>query len=97
MTISDRKLWRKDANLATPDHNVPTDKGSFGIKGITDPIALTGRLIELRVLRLKLDIDGDGTAHVVGPEQGCHTSWYDVCGDSHTSHRATSKGLALLK
>ena len=40
LTISDRKLWRKDANLATPDHNVPTDNRSLGIKGIKDPIAL---------------------------------------------------------
>ena len=40
LTIADRKLWRKDASLATPDHNVPTENRSLGIKGIKDPIAL---------------------------------------------------------
>ena len=40
LTINERPLWRVDANLATPDHNVPTDKRELGFKGITDTVAL---------------------------------------------------------
>ena len=40
LIITDRPLWRVDANLATPDHNVPTERREEGLAGITDEIAL---------------------------------------------------------
>ena len=39
LRLAGRKLWRVDANLATPDHNVPTTDRSKGIAGIEDPIS----------------------------------------------------------
>lgn len=40
LQLADRPLWRVDANLATPDHNVPTDRRELGFAGITDEVAL---------------------------------------------------------
>ena len=31
LTMSGRKLWRNKANLAVPDHNVPTTERSKGV------------------------------------------------------------------
>ena len=38
LQLADRTPWRLDANIATPDHNVPTDKAerAQGIAGIKD-------------------------------------------------------------
>ena len=35
LKLAQRKPWRLDANVATPDHNVPTDKAerALGISG----------------------------------------------------------------
>ena len=47
LTIADRKLWRKDANLATPDHNVPTARGqNFELESIEDEVSKI-QIIEL--------------------------------------------------
>ena len=40
LTLNGRPLWRVGANLATPDHNVPTDRRAMGLDGITDEVAL---------------------------------------------------------
>ena len=40
LQLAERPLWRVDANLATPDHNVPTAGRELGFAGITDEIAL---------------------------------------------------------
>ncbi|MGI9275813.1 MAG: aconitase family protein, partial [Endozoicomonas sp.] len=41
LRLAGRKPWRIDANLATPDHNVPTtaSERESGIEGIADPIS----------------------------------------------------------
>ena len=41
LSLTNRQVWRKSANLATPDHNVPTtpDERREGIGGISDPIS----------------------------------------------------------
>ena len=39
LRIANRKPWRIDANLATPDHNVPTTKRDGGVDEIVDPIS----------------------------------------------------------
>ena len=40
LALAGRQPWRLAANLATPDHNVPTERRSEGFDGIEDPIAL---------------------------------------------------------
>jgi 3-isopropylmalate/(R)-2-methylmalate dehydratase large subunit len=39
LAIAGRKPWRIQANLAVPDHNVPTTERSNGVNSITDPIS----------------------------------------------------------
>ena len=39
LRLADREPWRRGANLATPDHNVPTTDRASGLAGIDDPIA----------------------------------------------------------
>ena len=39
LRLAGRKPWRLDANLATPDHNVPTTDRARGIEGIVDPVS----------------------------------------------------------
>src|SRR5690606_2129027 len=41
LRMAGRKPWRADANLATPDHNIPTTKEERmqGLEGIRDPIS----------------------------------------------------------
>ena len=41
LRIAGRKPWKLSANLATPDHNVPTTKTerTVGIAGIQDPVS----------------------------------------------------------
>ena len=33
LRLADRPMWRVPANLATPDHNVPTDNREAGLAG----------------------------------------------------------------
>ncbi|WP_131667440.1 3-isopropylmalate dehydratase large subunit [Psychrobacter pygoscelis] len=102
LELANRAPWRLSANIATPDHNVPTVKKerSKGVIGIKDEIS------RLQVLTLdencaKFDIaeftinDGrQGIVHVVGPEQGLVLPGMTVvCGDSHT---ATHGALGCL-
>ena len=101
LSIANRKLWRKDANLATPDHNVPTSNRNLGLKGITDPIALE-QVNTLNENCANFDVEQfdildqrQGIVHVVGPEQ-CATlpGMTIVCGDSHTSTHGAFGALA---
>ena len=39
LEIAGRKPWRLNANLAVPDHNVPTTERSAGVSSIEDPIS----------------------------------------------------------
>ena len=41
LRLAGRKPWRVAANIATPDHNVPTTSAerSAGLDGITDPVS----------------------------------------------------------
>jgi len=40
LQMAKRPLWRVGANLATPDHNVPTESRELGMAGIKDLISL---------------------------------------------------------
>lgn len=101
LTLHHRPLWRVGANLATPDHNVPTENRAQGLAGITDQVALE------QVITLDKNCDAfgveqfdildkrQGIVHVVGPEQGATMPGMTiVCGDSHTSTHGAFAALA---
>lgn len=101
LRLADRKLWRVDANLATPDHNVPTTDRSQGIEGIEDPISrlqvetLDQNCTDFGVTEFKMDDIRQGIVHVIGPEQGATLPGMTVvCGDSHTSTHGAFGALA---
>ncbi len=96
-----RNLWRTDANLATPDHNVPTDGRAAGIDGIADPVAreqvvtLDENCKRHGVTQFDIHDIRQGIVHVIGPEQGATLPGTTiVCGDSHTSTHGALAALA---
>lgn len=103
LRLAGRKPWRKDANLATPDHNVPTTikERAQGIEGIEDPISkiqvqtLHDNCQVFDVLEFAINDQRQGIVHVVGPEQGATLPGMTVvCGDSHTSTHGALGALA---
>ena len=101
LTLAGRKPWRLGANLATPDHNVPTTGRARGIAGIEDPIA-KAQVVTLDENCRRFDIEQfdmtdrrQGIVHVIGPEQGATLPGMTiVCGDSHTSTHGAFAALA---
>lgn len=92
LRLANRKPWRIDANVATPDHNVPTTDRAKGIDGIVDPVSriqvetLDNNCDEFGILEFKIKDQRQGIVHVIGPEQGVTLPGMSiVCGDSHTS------------
>ena len=101
LNIHKRPLWRVDANLATPDHNVPTQGRAAGLSGITDSIALEQVVTldkncnDFGVTQFDILDPRQGIVHVVGPEQGATLPGMTiVCGDSHTSTHGAFAALA---
>ncbi len=99
LRIAGRKLWRANATVATPDHNVPTTDRD---KGITDPIALTqvealdANCEEFGITEYGLGDIRQGVVHVMGPEQGLILPGMTVvCGDSHTSTHGAFGAIAM--
>lgn len=99
MRLAGRKAFRIDANLATPDHNVPTTDRE---KGVTDPIArlqvetLDRNCDDFGITEFKMDDVRQGIVHVVGPEQGATLPGMTVvCGDSHTATHGAFGALAF--
>ena len=99
--LADRPLWRVTANLATPDHNVPTTDRDKGFAGITDEIALAQVVTldenckKFGVQQFEINDPRQGIVHVVGPEQGATLPGMTiVCGDSHTSTHGAFAALA---
>ena len=99
LRIAGRKPWRTDANLATPDHNVPTTDLE---QGITDPVArlqvetLDQNCDDFGITEFKRGDVRQGIVHVVGPEQGATLPGMTVvCGDSHTSTHGAFGALAF--
>ena len=85
LRLAGRKPWRLDANLAVPDHNVPTsrEERGGGVAGIRD-------IVEIPINDVR-----QGIVHVVGPEQGATLPGMTVvCGDSHTSTHGALGALA---
>jgi 3-isopropylmalate/(R)-2-methylmalate dehydratase large subunit len=101
LRIAGRQPWRIDANLATPDHNVPTTDRSKGVQGIADPVSriqvqtLDDNCDEFGIVEFKMADKRQGVVHVVGPEQGATLPGMTVvCGDSHTSTHGAFGALA---
>jgi 3-isopropylmalate/(R)-2-methylmalate dehydratase large subunit len=103
LRLTGRKPWRADANLATPDHNIPTTKAerSRGLEGIVDPVSriqvrtLADNCREYGITELDMNDIRQGIVHVVGPEQGATLPGMTiVCGDSHTSTHGALGALA---
>jgi 3-isopropylmalate/(R)-2-methylmalate dehydratase large subunit len=103
LRLAGRKPWRADANMATPDHNVPTtkDERSQGVEGIVDPVSkiqvksLDSNCEEFGIHEFHIDDPRHGIVHVIGPEQGRTLPGMTiVCGDSHTSTHGALGALA---
>lgn len=101
LALAGRRPWRRDANLATPDHNVPTTNRAAGIDGIGDPVART-QVVTLdenckrfAIEQFEMTDVRQGIVHVIGPEQGATLPGMTiVCGDSHTSTHGAFAALA---
>ena len=103
LRLAGRKPWRIDANIATPDHNVPTTKveRDGGLQAIADPVSrlqvqtLDENCDDFGILEFRMDDVRQGIVHVVGPEQGATLPGMTVvCGDSHTSTHGAFGALA---
>ncbi len=103
LKLAGRKLWRPGANLATPDHNVPTltKERKNGIAGIVDPFSrLQVEILDINcqkhgIVEFGMEDKRQGIVHVVGPEQGLtQPGMTIVCGDSHTSTHGALGALA---
>ena len=101
LKLAARAPWRVDANLATPDHNVPTTHRELGLDGIEDKVArlqvetLDANCREFGIQEFEINDVRQGIVHVVGPEQGATLPGMTiVCGDSHTSTHGAFAALA---
>jgi len=88
LRLAGRKPWRLDANLAVPDHNVPTIHRDH----IEDPVSklqletLDENCAETGIIKFDINDPRQGIVHIIGPEQGASLPGMTiVCGDSHTS------------
>ena len=99
LRLANRKPWRIEANLATPDHNVPTTDRE---KGIADPVSkiqvetLDQNCRDFGITEFDMADIRQGIVHVVGPEQGATLPGMTVvCGDSHTATHGAFGALAF--
>ncbi|MGV6808016.1 MAG: 3-isopropylmalate dehydratase large subunit [bacterium] len=103
LRLANRKPWRASANIATPDHNVPTTTNErlAGVDGIEDEISriqvktLDENCTAFDIPQYHINDAGQGIVHVIGPEQGATLPGMTiVCGDSHTSTHGALGALA---
>ncbi len=103
LRLAGRHPWRVSANIATPDHNVPTvlAERSAGVSGIQDEISriqvqtLDDNCDEFGITEFSINDERQGIVHVVGPEQGATLPGMTVvCGDSHTATHGALGALA---
>ena len=103
LRLASRQPWRIDANIATPDHNVPTTKAerAGGLDAIADEVSriqvrtLDDNCDAFGILEFKMNDLRQGIVHVIGPEQGATLPGMTVvCGDSHTSTHGAFGALA---
>ena len=97
------KPWRINANIATPDHNVPTIRDNkFSIENIEDNISklqvveLDKNCNDFGIKQFNINSNNQGIVHVIGPELGLTLPGMSiVCGDSHTSTHGAFGCLAM--
>ena len=97
------KPWRINANIATPDHNVPTTRDNeFSIENIEDNISklqvveLDKNCNDFGIKQFNINSNNQGIVHVIGPELGLTLPGMSiVCGDSHTSTHGAFGCLAM--
>ena len=103
LRLAGREPWRRDANLAVPDHNVPTEQRerAGGVAAIEDPVSrlqvqtLDENCDDFEIVKFDINDVRQGIVHVVGPEQGATLPGMTVvCGDSHTSTHGALGALA---
>ena len=102
LRLANRKPWRIDTNIATPDHNVPTTpERKGGIEAIVDQVSrlqvqtLDENCDEYGIVEFKMNDERQGIVHVISPEQGATLPGMTVvCGDSHTSTHGAFGALA---
>ncbi len=103
LRLAGRRPWRIDANLATPDHNVPTDKAERdgGVEGIVDPVSrlqvqtLDENCRDFSIVEFEINDRRQGIVHVIGPELGATLPGMTVvCGDSHTATHGALGAMA---
>jgi 3-isopropylmalate/(R)-2-methylmalate dehydratase large subunit len=99
LRLAGRKVWRRGANLAVPDHNVPTTARDGGI---SDPLSrvqvetLDANCAEFGITEFAMNDLRQGIVHIIGPEQGATLPGMTiVCGDSHTSTHGALGALAF--
>ncbi|MCK7578620.1 MAG: 3-isopropylmalate dehydratase large subunit [Chromatiales bacterium] len=99
LRLAGRQPWRVSANLAVPDHNVPTTDRAAGI---ADPVSrlqvetLGTNCQTFGITELSMGDKRQGVVHVVGPEQGFTLPGTTVvCGDSHTATHGAFGALAF--
>jgi len=99
LRLNQRQPWRTGANVAVPDHNIPTKDREQGIK---DPISklqidtLANNTRDLGITNFDMSDSRQGIVHVIGPEQGITLPGMTiVCGDSHTSTHGALGALAF--
>jgi 3-isopropylmalate/(R)-2-methylmalate dehydratase large subunit len=102
LRMAGRKPWRLDMNIATPDHNISTNRHEreSGVSGISDQTSriqvktLDDNCEFFGIKEFKMNEIGQGIVHVMGPELGFTMPGMTVvCGDSHT---ATHGALGCL-
>ena len=98
LQLAGREPWRIAANLAVPDHNVPTEHrehiedevSRLQLQTLDENCAATG------ITKFAIDDPRQGIVHVIGPEQGASLPGMTiVCGDSHTSTNGALGALAF--
>jgi 3-isopropylmalate/(R)-2-methylmalate dehydratase large subunit len=99
LRLTGRRPWRSAANLAVPDHNVPTTDRSAGI---ADPLSrlqvetLDTNCSDFGITEFAMNDIRQGIVHIIGPEQGVTLPGMTiVCGDSHTSTHGALGSLAF--
>lgn len=102
LAAANRKPWRTNAIIATPDHNVPTTDRVKGIAGIDDDTSriqvqtLDDNCKAFNVPQFALTDNRQGIVHVIAPEQGLTLPGMTVvCGDSHTATHGAFAALGV--
>ena len=99
LRLSDRNVWRVDANLAVADHNVPTTDRTQGIEDAVSRLqveTLDENCRAFGITEFDMNDPRQGIVHIIGPEQGATLPGMTiVCGDSHTATHGAFASLAF--